>query len=62
MWTIPPLSDLESTLRDPASPIGKRMRAAYYLKQLHTDLLRRREEKDSSRPLVVLMTARTAHP
>jgi deoxyhypusine monooxygenase len=34
MWTIPPLEELEETLRDPSSPIGKRMRAAYFAKQL----------------------------
>jgi deoxyhypusine monooxygenase len=35
MWDrTPPLSDLEASISDPSSPIGLRMRAAYYLKQL----------------------------
>jgi hypothetical protein len=34
MWTIPPLENIEATLCDPEAPIGKRMRAAYYAKQL----------------------------
>lgn len=34
MWTTPPLKELVSTLENPSSPIGKRMRAAYFLKQL----------------------------
>jgi deoxyhypusine monooxygenase len=35
MWDIaPPLSELEASIADPSSPIGMRMRAAYYLKQL----------------------------
>jgi deoxyhypusine monooxygenase len=34
MWTIPPLEDIETSLCDPDAPIGKRMRAAYYAKQL----------------------------
>jgi deoxyhypusine monooxygenase len=34
MWTIPHLEDIEATLRDPDALIGKRMRAAYYAKQL----------------------------
>jgi deoxyhypusine monooxygenase len=35
MWDrTPALSDLEASIGDPSSPIGLRMRAAYYLKQL----------------------------
>ena len=37
MWTIPPIEELVSTLEDPSSPIGKRMRAAYFAKQLFKD-------------------------
>mmetsp|Transcript_32744 Transcript_32744/g.79578 ORF Transcript_32744/g.79578 Transcript_32744/m.79578 type:complete len:433 (+) Transcript_32744:94-1392(+) len=38
MWTIPPWTELEATLRDPAAPIGKRMRAAYFAKTLFVNL------------------------
>ena len=34
MFTTPPTAELVSTLEDPKSPIGKRMRAAYYCKQV----------------------------
>ena len=37
MWTIPSFSELQGTLEDPSSPIGKRMRAAYYCKQMFGD-------------------------
>ena len=32
----PPLEDLKSSIENPSTSIGKRMRAAYYLKQLHS--------------------------
>ena len=32
----PPLEDLQSSIENPNTSIGKRMRAAYYLKQLHS--------------------------
>eukprot|EP00934_Nitzschia_sp_Nitz4_P002430 Nitzschia sp. Nitz4//scaffold52_size167869//164010//165267//NITZ4_002300-RA/size167869-snap-gene-0.218-mRNA-1//1//CDS//3329554107//2425//frame0 len=37
MWTIPSFEELQATLQDPRSPIGKRMRAAYYCKQLYVN-------------------------
>ncbi|KAG7342636.1 heat repeat-containing protein [Nitzschia inconspicua] len=46
MWTIPSLDDIEDTLRDPQSPIGKRMRAAYYAKQLFLDEQKRIREDE----------------
>ncbi|KAL7539250.1 hypothetical protein ACHAXR_009125 [Thalassiosira sp. AJA248-18] len=33
MWEAPPLSSLQSTLADPQTPIGMRMRATYFLRQ-----------------------------
>jgi len=44
MWEIPELADIQTTLRDPSSPIGMRMRAAYYAKQLFVDLQKEEEE------------------
>jgi len=38
MWTVPDLEGIQQTLRDPSSPVGMRMRAAYYAKQLFVDL------------------------
>lgn len=38
MWTIPSFPELRKTLEDSSSPIGKRMRAAYYCKQRFVDL------------------------
>lgn len=47
MWTVPELEEIQQTLRDPSSPIGMRMRAAYYGKQLFVDLQKEEgEEKD----------------
>lgn len=37
MWTVPPLEDLISSLENPEAPIGMRMRAAYYVKQMFND-------------------------
>jgi deoxyhypusine monooxygenase len=37
MWEIPSIPDLEKSLENPRNPIGMRMRAAYYLRQLHTN-------------------------
>lgn len=37
MWTVPPLEDLVSSLENPQAPIGKRMRAAYFAKQMFND-------------------------
>eukprot|EP00531_Pseudo-nitzschia_arenysensis_P013984 CAMPEP_0116148262 /NCGR_PEP_ID=MMETSP0329-20121206/18256_1 /TAXON_ID=697910 /ORGANISM="Pseudo-nitzschia arenysensis, Strain B593" /LENGTH=31 /DNA_ID= /DNA_START= /DNA_END= /DNA_ORIENTATION= len=30
MWKVPDFEEMQETLRDPSSPIGMRMRAAYY--------------------------------
>lgn len=38
MWAVLDLKEIQQTLRDPSSPIGMRMRAAYYAKQLFVDL------------------------
>ena len=46
MWTVPELEEIQQTLRDPSSPIGMRMRAAYYAKQLFVDL--RKEELEEA--------------
>jgi deoxyhypusine monooxygenase len=37
MWEAPPFADLVKALEDPTNPIGMRMRAAYFLRQAHTD-------------------------
>ena len=38
MWNKPPsVEDLKKALADPANPIGMRMRAAYFLRELHND-------------------------
>jgi len=47
MWTVPQFQEVQATLRDPSSPIGMRMRAAYYAKQLFVDL--RKEETDEGK-------------
>lgn len=44
MWTVPEFEEIQQTLRDPSSPIGMRMRAAYYAKQLFVDLQKEEEE------------------
>lgn len=44
MWTVPAWKEIQETLRDPSSPIGMRMRAAYYAKQLFVDL--QKEDSD----------------
>lgn len=41
---IPPFEELKSTLEDPSSPIGKRMRAAYYCKQLFVNASKNNED------------------
>ena len=46
MWKIPELNEIQATLRDHASPIGMRMRAAYYAKQLFVDLQKEEIEKE----------------
>jgi deoxyhypusine monooxygenase len=42
MWTVPPLEELVTTLENPEAPIGMRMRAAYFVKQIFNN------EKDDS--------------
>ena len=32
MWAVPPLSELYDCIQKPSDPIGKRMRAAYFLR------------------------------
>jgi deoxyhypusine monooxygenase len=44
MWAIPSFDELKLTLEDPSSPIGKRMRAAYYCKQLFTNAQKNNED------------------
>ena len=39
MWERPSFAALQKSLSDPSHPIGMRMRAAYYLRQLYTDLV-----------------------
>ena len=39
MWERPSFDLLQKSLSDPSNPIGMRMRAAYYLRQLYTDLV-----------------------
>lgn len=46
MWTIPPWADLEATLRDPNTPIGKRMRAAYFAKTLFVNQQQQQNNDD----------------
>jgi len=49
MWSVPPLEDLEAALRDPCAPIGKRMRSAYYAKQLFLDKQKNVSETDADK-------------
>ncbi len=44
MWKVPDFEEIKETLRNPSSPIGMRMRAAYYAKQLFVNL-QKEEEK-----------------
>ena len=44
MWTTPPFEELKVTLEDPTSPIGQRMRAAYYAKQLFVNAEKNNED------------------
>ena len=37
MWERPSLEQLQASLADPSLPIGQRMRAAYYLRQVHSE-------------------------
>mmetsp|Transcript_20530 Transcript_20530/g.51048 ORF Transcript_20530/g.51048 Transcript_20530/m.51048 type:complete len:427 (-) Transcript_20530:1483-2763(-) len=48
MWKVPDFEEIEETLRDPSSPIGMRMRAAYYAKQLFVDLKKEEEEQNDA--------------
>ena len=40
MWQVPPLSSLQTTLADPSTPIGMRMRATYFLRQAYDNYIR----------------------
>lgn len=48
MWTVPGIEEVFETLRNPSSPIGMRMRAAYYAKQRFVDLQKEMEEEKGS--------------
>jgi UPF0176 protein len=52
MWTLPSLEEIETTLRDPSSPIGKRMRAAYYAKQHFLDDRQNESDDDDEGPSI----------
>ena len=41
---VPPLSDLSECIHDPSTPIGMRMRAAYYLRHLFDTSSEQKEE------------------
>lgn len=49
MWTIPSLDEIVASLENPSSPIGKRMRAAYFAKQLFID----NKDDDTSRHIIL---------
>ena len=51
MWhfKLPPIQELEKAIADPTNPIGMRMRAAYYLRQVHTD---HHDEEDDDEELL----------
>lgn len=59
MWTIPPFEELKVTLEDPSSPIGKRMRAAYYCKQRFVNAQKNNEE---SPEIVALLCQQVFEP
>lgn len=44
MWEIPSFSELEKSLGNPKNPIGMRMRAAYYLRQVHSNEVERQKD------------------
>ena len=51
MWEAPPLPSLLTTLADPTLPVGMRMRATYYLRQVYDNYVKnnpivREEESD----------------
>ena len=47
MWERPSFPSLQNSLSDPSNPIGMRMRAAYYLRQLYSDVVTADNGKDS---------------
>jgi deoxyhypusine monooxygenase len=55
MWRIPALKELKETLQDPSSPVGKRMRAAYYCKQLFVNHSKGEEKEDEQDDIVNLL-------
>ena len=52
MWEAPPFALLDGTVRDPSTPVGKRMRAAYFLRQVY-DIAIRNEEREDTAVVVV---------
>lgn len=46
MWAIPPLEELYKCIQRPADPIGKRMRAAYFLRHHYSSNSSAEEEKN----------------
>ena len=61
MWTTPPFAELKVTLEDPSSPIGKRMRAAYYCKHLFINGERNNENVDEIVELLCQQLFRVEH-
>eukprot|EP00980_Cylindrotheca_fusiformis_P024464 scaffold11930_cov76-Cylindrotheca_fusiformis.AAC.3 len=55
MWTVPPLEDLVESLENPQAPIGKRMRAAYFAKQIFTD--RGNDDSEESKRILQVLSA-----
>ena len=48
MWERPSFTSLRESLSDPSNPIGMRMRAAYYLRQLYVDLTKGNTTNDGT--------------
>ncbi|KAL9181498.1 hypothetical protein ACHAXT_010303 [Thalassiosira profunda] len=48
MWEAPPLPSLQSTLADPQTPIGMRMRATYFLRQLYDTYVKNQTADDTT--------------
>jgi hypothetical protein len=46
MWESPPLSKLQDALASSSSPIGMRMRAAYFLRQAYENAIRNKDEEE----------------
>jgi deoxyhypusine monooxygenase len=61
MWTTPPFEELKATLEDPTSPIGKRMRAAYYCKQIFVNAEKNNEDANEIVELLCTQVFETRH-